>query len=133
VAQGADQGALSRSHQVAENKTSLDLPFEKTPRLALGVFFAGAPKAVKVKRAPPPADFRKTLHNVWDLSLALESKLGADTRRIMLDFGYTPETLLNNIELLNVDPGRLDALVVSHGHFDHFGGSVGFWTSIAPR
>jgi 7,8-dihydropterin-6-yl-methyl-4-(beta-D-ribofuranosyl)aminobenzene 5'-phosphate synthase len=87
---------------------------------------AVAPKAVKVKRAPPAADFRKTLHNVWGLSLALESKAGADTRRILLDFGYTPDTLLNNIELLNVDPTKLDALVVSHGHFDHFGGLAGF-------
>jgi len=87
---------------------------------------ADAPKAVKIRRAPPAADFRKTLHNVWGLSLALESKAGADTRRIMLDFGYTPDTLLNNIELLNVDPAKFDALVVSHGHFDHFGGLVGF-------
>ena len=43
----------------------------------------------------------------------------------MLDFGYTPEALLNNIELTGVDPSKLDALVVSHGHFDHFGGLQG--------
>ena len=44
----------------------------------------------------------------------------------MLDFGYTPEALLNNIELTGVDPSKLDALVVSHGHFDHYGGLQGF-------
>ena len=38
----------------------------------------------------------------------------------------TPETLNNNLELLRVDPARLDALVLSHGHYDHFGGMVGF-------
>ena len=27
---------------------------------------------------------------------------------------------------LAVDPGELDALVLSHGHYDHFGGFVGF-------
>ena len=44
----------------------------------------------------------------------------------MLDYAYTPEALLNNIELLNVDPKKVDALIVSHGHFDHYGGLIAF-------
>src|SRR3979490_222950 len=28
--------------------------------------------------------------------------------------------------VLNIDPARFDALVLSHGHYDHFGGLVGF-------
>ena len=43
-------------------------------------------------------------------------------RTLMLDYGYTPEVLLNNMELIGVDPSKLDALIVSHGHYDHFGG-----------
>ena len=43
-----------------------------------------------------------------------------------MDFGFTPEALNNNISLLAVDPAELDALVLSHGHYDHFGGVVGF-------
>ena len=58
----------------------------------------------------------------WGLSLLLESQRAAEQRNVMLDFGYTPEALLNNIELIGVDPSKLDALIVSHGHFDHFGG-----------
>jgi 7,8-dihydropterin-6-yl-methyl-4-(beta-D-ribofuranosyl)aminobenzene 5'-phosphate synthase len=34
--------------------------------------------------------------------------------------------LLNNMAILNVDPACFDALVLSHGHYDHFGGMVGF-------
>jgi 7,8-dihydropterin-6-yl-methyl-4-(beta-D-ribofuranosyl)aminobenzene 5'-phosphate synthase len=81
-----------------------------------------------VKIAPPPraADFRKTLHNEWGLSLWLETERGAEKRTVMLDFGYTPATLLNNMELAGVDPSKIDALIVSHGHYDHFGGLHGF-------
>jgi 7,8-dihydropterin-6-yl-methyl-4-(beta-D-ribofuranosyl)aminobenzene 5'-phosphate synthase len=44
----------------------------------------------------------------------------------MMDFGFTPEALLNNINLLAIDPAELDSLVLSHGHYDHFGGLAGF-------
>ena len=43
----------------------------------------------------------------------------------MLDYAYTPEALLNNIEIIGVEPKALDALIVSHGHFDHYGGLIG--------
>jgi 7,8-dihydropterin-6-yl-methyl-4-(beta-D-ribofuranosyl)aminobenzene 5'-phosphate synthase len=83
---------------------------------------------VKVRRSGimSAKNFRKALHNEWGLALALESKIGADTRNLMLDFGYTPETLMGNMEVIGVDPFKTQALVVSHGHFDHFGGLVDF-------
>ena len=81
-----------------------------------------------VKIAPPPRakDFRRTLHNEWGLSLWLESERAAEKRTVMLDYGYSPGVLLNNMELTGVDPAKIDALVVSHGHYDHFGGLQGF-------
>jgi 7,8-dihydropterin-6-yl-methyl-4-(beta-D-ribofuranosyl)aminobenzene 5'-phosphate synthase len=69
---------------------------------------------------------RKALQNEWGLALHLESTRGAERRLVLIDFGFTPETLNNNLELLGIDPGQLDALVLSHGHYDHFGGLVGF-------
>lgn len=83
-----------------------------------------------VQSQPPGAgrgvDYRKVLHNQWGLSLFLESERGAEQRTILLDFGYSPDALLNNIEILKVDPTKANALIVSHGHYDHFGGLQGF-------
>ena len=83
-----------------------------------------------VQHQPPGsgrgADYRQVLHNQWGLSLFLESERDAEARAILLDFGYSPDALLNNIGILKVDPTKLDALVVSHGHHDHYGGLNGF-------
>jgi 7,8-dihydropterin-6-yl-methyl-4-(beta-D-ribofuranosyl)aminobenzene 5'-phosphate synthase len=71
-------------------------------------------------------DYTKELHTQWGLSYYLQSVKDGETRTLMLDYGYTPEALLNNFELLGLDPKTIDALIVSHGHFDHYGGLIGF-------
>ena len=81
---------------------------------------------VTLEPAPRPADFRRTLHNEWGLSLWLESQRATDQRTLLLDYGYTPKVLQNNMELTGVDPAKINALIVSHGHYDHFGGLLGF-------
>jgi 7,8-dihydropterin-6-yl-methyl-4-(beta-D-ribofuranosyl)aminobenzene 5'-phosphate synthase len=68
----------------------------------------------------------KTLHSEWGLALHLESKRGDETRQCLLDFGFTPETYANNLDLLKIDPSAVDALIMSHGHYDHCGGLMGF-------
>ncbi len=88
----------------------------------------GSSKWVKVKRTPfiSSTDYRKALHNEWGLSLALESRIGTDARHLLLDFGYTPNALVNNMEIMGVDGARMQGLILSHGHYDHFGGLLGF-------
>jgi 7,8-dihydropterin-6-yl-methyl-4-(beta-D-ribofuranosyl)aminobenzene 5'-phosphate synthase len=68
----------------------------------------------------------KTLISEFGLSLHVDSRRGTETRRVLIDFGFTPDALLNNSDLLGIDPAELDALVLSHGHYDHFGGLSGF-------
>jgi 7,8-dihydropterin-6-yl-methyl-4-(beta-D-ribofuranosyl)aminobenzene 5'-phosphate synthase len=83
-------------------------------------------KGVSIQPAPRPKDYRQILHNQWGLSLFLESERGGEQRALMLDFGYSPDALFNNIDITGVDPRKLSALIVSHGHYDHFGGLSGF-------
>lgn len=72
----------------------------------------------------PPAG--KSLLGEFGLAMHLESRLGNETRNILLDFGFTPEALNNNLHMLGIAPESIDALILSHGHYDHFGGLAGF-------
>jgi 7,8-dihydropterin-6-yl-methyl-4-(beta-D-ribofuranosyl)aminobenzene 5'-phosphate synthase len=68
----------------------------------------------------------QTLISEFGLSMHVESQRGAETRNVLMDFGFTPGALVNNLNLVGIDPAGLDALVLSHGHYDHFGGLAGF-------
>jgi 7,8-dihydropterin-6-yl-methyl-4-(beta-D-ribofuranosyl)aminobenzene 5'-phosphate synthase len=69
---------------------------------------------------------RHVLNGEWGLSMHAQSFTGGIERNVLIDFGYTPEVLTNNMAILGVDPSGFDAMVLSHGHYDHFGGMVGF-------
>jgi 7,8-dihydropterin-6-yl-methyl-4-(beta-D-ribofuranosyl)aminobenzene 5'-phosphate synthase len=74
------------------------------------------------KDAPPSVE----LIGEWGLSMHAESRRGSEVRNVLIDFGYQSQTLLNNMSILKIDPASIDAMVLSHGHYDHFGGMVGF-------
>jgi 7,8-dihydropterin-6-yl-methyl-4-(beta-D-ribofuranosyl)aminobenzene 5'-phosphate synthase len=93
------------------------------------IFISGAQfPSIKVERVRGfrGALERRTLRSEHGLSLYLTSRKGDETRRFLLDFGWTPEVLNNNLELLGLDVAAVDALIVSHGHLDHHGGLEGF-------
>jgi 7,8-dihydropterin-6-yl-methyl-4-(beta-D-ribofuranosyl)aminobenzene 5'-phosphate synthase len=68
----------------------------------------------------------RPLHSEWGLSLLLEPERGNDKRTFLLDYAWTPEAINGNMELLKVDASKIDTLILSHGHFDHWGGMMGF-------
>lgn len=73
-----------------------------------------------------PGRQMSTLACEWGLSLHLESEASGAKAQYLLDFGYTPEILNRNFDLLDIDPRRINGLILSHGHRDHYGGLAGF-------
>src|SRR5271170_7856112 len=92
------------------------------------IFLRGAelPGLVVRRTGFPEAPQGKTLESEWGLALYLESRKDKESRRYLLDFGFTPDVYANNLELLKIDVAAVDALILSHGHYDHFGGLLGF-------
>ena len=74
----------------------------------------------------PDVPPRHILNGEWGLSMHAQSFAAGEERNLLIDFGYTPEVLNNNMAILGIEPSCFDAIVLSHGHYDHFGGMVGF-------
>lgn len=51
---------------------------------------------------------------------------GDSTHRLLFDAGLSPDGLISNMRALGIDPGSIEAIVLSHGHFDHTVGLDGF-------
>lgn len=68
------------------------------------------------KPLPPP------LTAEHGLSLYIEVKEGGNVHSLLLDFGGSPDGVIRNITPLRLDLSEVEAMVLSHGHFDHFGG-----------
>ncbi len=58
------------------------------------------------------------------LSIFIESYSEGKWHRVLFDFGATPLGVPFNLKLLNIPIHKIDAAVLSHGHFDHFGAIV---------
>jgi 7,8-dihydropterin-6-yl-methyl-4-(beta-D-ribofuranosyl)aminobenzene 5'-phosphate synthase len=80
---------------------------------------AGKLETITVQRTPLPGG--RPLLAEHGLAYHLESIRGGERREILLDFAYRMSTLVYNYAVLKVEPANADALIVSHGHLDHFG------------
>jgi 7,8-dihydropterin-6-yl-methyl-4-(beta-D-ribofuranosyl)aminobenzene 5'-phosphate synthase len=79
-------------------------------------------EVVKRARIIPP----NTLLAEHGLSCLLKVCVGSEEHSVLLDMGISPTCLLYNIDAMEIDIGRIESMVLSHGHFDHFGGLMGF-------
>jgi len=58
------------------------------------------------------------------LAFLIETKVGESSYQILYDTGPAGELLLHNLVALNLDISSVNAIVLSHGHWDHFGGLI---------
>ncbi len=77
-----------------------------------------------VKRAPRIRDGKPTppLLAEHGFSALLRINNDGETQTILLDTGLSETTMLVNADRLGVDLVKVEAVVISHGHFDHING-----------
>ena len=55
---------------------------------------------------------------------------GEHEHRFLFDTGVSPDGIMRNMRYLDIDPGSIEAIVCSHGHFDHTAGLDGLVRSL---
>jgi 7,8-dihydropterin-6-yl-methyl-4-(beta-D-ribofuranosyl)aminobenzene 5'-phosphate synthase len=55
------------------------------------------------------------------LSCLIKVYAGKEEHVILFDLAISPTCFFHNTELLEIDLSKVEAVVLSHGHFDHFG------------
>lgn len=83
------------------------------------------------KRRPrQPKSYERCLCAEHGLAEVVESERKGEAFPLLFDFGATPLVYLHNLKLLVEDYGldlaAIRTLVLSHGHWDHFGGLLAF-------
>lgn len=56
------------------------------------------------------------------LAMLIEVTEGDSFHTFLLDAGGPLGSIANNTKFLQIDPKKIEKFVLSHGHFDHFGG-----------
>lgn len=88
------------------------------PTLDAGVFLGPGPDVVRAEHG---------------FSALVRVRRGADERVILFDTGISPDGMVENMRRLDLDPGSVEAVVMSHGHVDHTGGLTGFIRAVGRR
>ncbi|MBS7287303.1 MAG: MBL fold metallo-hydrolase [Candidatus Freyarchaeota archaeon] len=66
------------------------------------------------------------------LSLLMQVKAEDGEHTILLDTCGPKATVLNNMRELNINPSSIEAVVTSHGHYDHFGSLIKVMEKLSP-
>lgn len=58
--------------------------------------------------------------------------VGGRERTILFDTGVSPNGMAENMRRLGIDPGEIEVIVLSHGHWDHVTGIEGLVRMLGP-
>jgi len=67
------------------------------------------------------------------VSFLLEGVNGGDIKRILVDVGQNSEALLSNMQTMGISPSIINAIVLTHCHYDHTQGIVHMLKKIGRR
>ncbi len=81
-----------------------------------------------VKRAVVPPG--QTLLAEHGLSLLIKVYTDGEQHTMVMDAAVSAEALMHNVKALNVDLDEVEAVVLSHGHVDHFGGLLSLFQNL---
>ena len=68
--------------------------------------------------------YRGNMYAEHGLACHIESVVDGRSHSLLFDFGRTFHAVSPNIDMLKIEFNKLEALALSHGHRDHFGGLV---------
>jgi 7,8-dihydropterin-6-yl-methyl-4-(beta-D-ribofuranosyl)aminobenzene 5'-phosphate synthase len=71
------------------------------------------------KRHMGPSLLESALHAEHGLAYQIETVVNGKSHSCLFDYGVNPQGVMRNMELLNIDFAKIEALGVSHDHFDH--------------
>ncbi len=98
----------------------------------IDVLLAGA-EGVRRLPLPPDAFAREKPIAEHGFAARVRVHRANTTETLLFDAGLSRGGLLHNIDVLEVDPRELHAIVLSHGHGDHTQGLAGLLDRLGPR
>jgi 7,8-dihydropterin-6-yl-methyl-4-(beta-D-ribofuranosyl)aminobenzene 5'-phosphate synthase len=129
----AEQLLLEPVDQVAittliDNSLDLFMPNQGPAQRASLTMSPAVPCAVMTDREVPDA-----LVAGHGFSVLVSVTKGKSVHRILFDAGPSPNGVLENMRRLSIDPSEIEAIVCSHGHFDHVAGLAGLLNVLGPQ
>jgi 7,8-dihydropterin-6-yl-methyl-4-(beta-D-ribofuranosyl)aminobenzene 5'-phosphate synthase len=101
--------------------------------LSLDLLMAGSATVRRADAAGTLGEGRSTLRAEHGFSSLVTVVRGDRRAAFLFDAGLTRDALLHNMDVLEVRPGDLQAIVLSHGHADHVAGLSGLLARTGRR
>jgi 7,8-dihydropterin-6-yl-methyl-4-(beta-D-ribofuranosyl)aminobenzene 5'-phosphate synthase len=99
---------------------------------SVDVLLASTPIARRVRLGPNPFERVQPLAE-HGYSALITTRLGERTGRVLFDTGVTPDGILRNMDVMEIDPRDFQAVILSHGHPDHALGLPGLASRMGER
>jgi 7,8-dihydropterin-6-yl-methyl-4-(beta-D-ribofuranosyl)aminobenzene 5'-phosphate synthase len=104
---------------LVDNVTDVFMPDQGPARRPV---FALTPRRAVASLEGPAPDQLVAEHG---FSALVTIRKGRRDHHLLFDAGVSPDGLVENMSRLDIDPGDIEAIVCSHGHFDHTTGLDG--------